>query len=127
MTLGRTCSFVPPYLLERIAASDSAAADHCRSTLATDQVFRAARQAIPAPTAAVTGAAWVVHTAANGSTLPGRVVRTAGDPASGDAAGDEAADGITATRALYRDAFARVSYDGEGAEVLLTVHYQRNY
>jgi hypothetical protein len=127
MTLGRPCSFVPPYLLERIAASDSAAADHCRSTLATDQVFRAARQAVPAPTAAATGAAWVVHTAANGSILPGRVVRTAGDPASGDAAVDEAADGITATLALYRDAFARVSYDGKGAEVLLTVHYQRNY
>ena len=107
--------------------SDSAAADHCRSTLATDQVFRAARQAVPRPTAAATGAAWVVHTAANGSTLPGRVVRTAGDPASGDAAVDEAADGITATLALYRDAFARVSYDGKGAEVLLTVHYQRNY
>ena len=30
MTLGRHCSFVPPYLLERIAASDSEAADHCR-------------------------------------------------------------------------------------------------
>ena len=47
MTLGQPCSFVPPYLLERIAASDSAAADHCRSTLATDQAFRAGRQAAP--------------------------------------------------------------------------------
>ncbi len=127
MTLGRTCSFVPPYLLERIAASDSAAADHCRSTLATDQAFRAGRQAAPPTTAAATGAAWVVHTAANGSTLPGTVVRTAGDPASGDTAVDEAADGITATLALYREAFARASYDGKGAEVVLTVHYQQNY
>ena len=69
----------------------------------------------------------MVHTAANGSTLPGRVVRTAGDPASGDTAVDEAADGITATLALYREAFARASYDGKGAEVVLTVHYQQNY
>ncbi len=127
MTLGRHCSFVPPYLLERIAASDSAAADHCRSTLATDEAFRAGRQAASPSAGAATGPAWVVHTAANGPTLPGRVVRSAGDPASGDAAVDEAADGITATLALYRDAFARASYDGKGAEVVLTVHYQRNY
>jgi Zn-dependent metalloprotease len=127
MTLGH-CSFVPPYLLERIAASDSAAADHCRSTLATDQAFRAGREAAPATTEAATAAAaWVVHTAANGSTLPGRVVRTAGDPPSGDLAADEAADGITATLALYHEAFARASYDGKGAEVVLTVHYQQNY
>jgi Zn-dependent metalloprotease len=69
----------------------------------------------------------VVHTADHGSTLPGAVVRTAGDPASGDAAVDEAADGITATLALYRDAFARSSYDAKGAEVVLTVLYERNY
>jgi hypothetical protein len=126
MTLGQ-CSFVPPYLLERIAASDSAAADPCRSTLATDRAFRAGRQATPSTAPATTGAAWVVHTAANGSTLPGDVVRTAGDPASGDVSVDEAADGTTETLALYRDAFARASYDGKGAEVVLTVHYQQNY
>ena len=80
MTLGRHCSFVPPYLLERIAASDSEAADHCRETLAADQAFRAGRVAAPTTAAAptATGAAWVVHTAANGSTLPGSVVRTGG-------------------------------------------------
>jgi Zn-dependent metalloprotease len=119
---------VPPYLLERIAVSGSAAADHCRGTLATDARFRAARQTATADApAAAGGAAWVVHTAGHGSTLPGAVVRTAGDPASGDAAVDEAADGITATLALYHDAFARSSYDGKGAEVVLTVHYERNY
>ncbi len=85
--------------------------------------------AAPTTTTATTapGAAWVVHTAANGSTLPGSVVRIAGDPASGDASVDEAADGITATLGLYREAFARASYDGKGAEVVLTVHYQQNY
>ena len=128
MTLGRHCSFVPPYLLERIAASDSEAADHCRETLAVDQAFRAERQVAPTTTATTaTGSAWVVHTAANGSTLPGSVVRTAGDPASGDTSVDEASDGITATLGLYREAFARASYDGKGAEVVLTVHYEQNY
>ena len=63
----------------------------------------------------------------NGSTLPGAVVRSAGDPASGDTSVDEAADGITATLALYREVFARSSYDGKGAEVVLTVHYEQDY
>jgi Zn-dependent metalloprotease len=129
MTLGPHCSFVPPYLLERIAASDSAAADHCRSTLATDHVFRTGRQGTAteptAPTA--TSTAWVVHTADHGAILPGAVVRTAGETASGDVSVDEAATGITATLDLFSDAFARASYDGRGAEVVLTVHYEQNY
>src|SRR3954462_947638 len=129
MTLGRHCSFVPPYLLERIAASDSEAADHCSATLATDQAFRAGRERAQTTviTTATGAAAWVVHTAANLATLPGSVVRTAGDPPSRDTSVDEAAEGITATLALYRDAFARASYDGQGAQVVLTVHYEQNY
>jgi Zn-dependent metalloprotease len=69
----------------------------------------------------------VVHTAHNGSALPGDVVRSAGDPASGDAAVDEAADGVTATIAMYADAFQRASYDGHGAQAVVTVHYEQNY
>ena len=131
MTLGPHCSFVPPYLLERIAASDPAAADHCRATLANDQEFRAGRE-VPsqqgtAAAPAAGGPAWVVDTAANGSTLPGSVVRSAGQPASGDASVDEAADGITAILSLYADVYDRASYDGKGAEVVLTVHYEQGY
>jgi Zn-dependent metalloprotease len=55
------------------------------------------------------------------------VVRSAGDPQSGDAAVDEAADGITATLAMYADVFARASYDGNGSQTVLTVHYERDY
>src|SRR6188472_658568 len=121
MSLG-SCSFVPPYLLERIAASSHQAADQCRWTLARDQELREGRAR---PVQPVTGeAAWTVHTAANGSTLPGQLVRSAEDPTSGDAAVDEAADGITATLSLYADAFSRTSYDGQGAQVVLTVHYE---
>jgi Zn-dependent metalloprotease len=40
---------------------------------------------------------------------------------------DEAAGGITATLSLYADAFSRTSYDGQGAQVVLTVHYEQNY
>src|SRR5690348_12597122 len=104
MSLG-TCTFVPPYLLERIAASSSDAADHCSLTLARDQELRAGREAAPttARPAAVGEAAWVVHTARHGATLPGDVVRSAGDPASGDTSVDEAAVGVTAVLAMYDD------------------------
>ncbi|HET8664508.1 MAG TPA: protealysin inhibitor emfourin [Nocardioides sp.] len=129
MSLG-SCAFVPPFLLERIAASSHEATDHCRLTLARDRELREGRARPPgvALAPAVEGAAaWVVHTAANGSTLPGEVVRSAGDPASGDAAVDEAADGATATLAMYAGAFSRSSYDGHGAQVVVTVHYERGY
>ncbi|HET7432910.1 MAG TPA: protealysin inhibitor emfourin [Nocardioides sp.] len=131
MSLG-SCSFVPPFLLERIAASSHEAAEHCRATLARDEEFRAGRPASPAGDAVSAGAAaaaaaWVVHTAANGTTLPGTVVRSAGEPASGDAAVDEAADGIADTLGTYTDVYQRSSYDGKGAQVVLTVHYDRNY
>jgi Zn-dependent metalloprotease len=132
MTLGQHCSFIPPFLLERIAASDSEAADHCRATLAHDQEFRVARETGETATAGATtpaaaNEAWVVDTADHGSTLPGTRVRAAGAPASGDAAVDDAADGITATLSLYADIYHRASYDAKGAEVVLTVHYQQNY
>ncbi len=107
MSLGACCTFVPPYLLEQIAASSSDAADTCRATLARDQALRAGREAVPSsppppPSQAVAAdAAWVVHTADHAATLPGAVVRSAGDPASGDQAVDEAATGITDTLGLY--------------------------
>jgi hypothetical protein len=129
MSLG-SCSFVPPYLLERIAASSHPAADHCRSTLAHDLELREGRAGVDgsaAPEAVAGQAAWVVHTARNGSTLPGQVVRSAGDAESGDPAVDEAADGVTATLSTYAEAFARSSYDGNSAQVVLTVHYEQNY
>jgi hypothetical protein len=129
MSLGARCTFVPPYLLERIAASSSDAAHTCRATLARDELVRAGRVATaPSPgPATATGAAWVVHTARHGSTLPGDVVRSAGDPASGDQSVDEAASGVTDTLALYLDAFGRSSYDGKGAQVVVTVHYEQDY
>ncbi len=77
-----------------------------------------------APTA--TGADWEVHDADNGSTLPGRLVRTAGEPEVGDLAVDEAATGLTESLALFTD-FGRDSYDDRGATVVATVHYEREY
>ena len=121
-----TCAFVPPYLLRRIAATsqDPAAVE----TLEEDLGVRAARGTATAGQAvtAAAGPAWSVHTAENRTTLPGRRVRIAGEPAVGDVAVDEAAHGVQASLDLAA-AYGRASYDGDGATVVATVHYGQRY
>ena len=118
------CHFIPGYLLERLAqAPDETVAECGRRTQVIDAQVRA--RPTVAPTAAATGA-WQIHDAANGSTLPGRLVRSAGQPASGDVAVDEAATGITESLALFSD-FGRSSYDDRGSTVVATVHYEQDY
>lgn len=127
------CQFIPAYLLERVAASsDDEHAAHCsRRTRAIDDELRSARLSATAADetvrATVTGdTAWQVHDAHHTSSLPGDLVRSAGDPDSGDVAVDEAATGLDATLALFAD-LGRSSYDGNGATVLATVHYEQDY
>jgi len=72
-------------------------------------------------------APFAVHTADNGSQLPGELVRSAGDPASGDPAVDEAYAGVEASLALFSEVYGRSSYDGQGAPVIATVHYEKDY
>jgi hypothetical protein len=122
-----THCFVPPYLLRRIAAADPTAAEPCAHTLEIDAALRAQRP--PTATAAAipaAEAAWTVHSADGSEVLPGRRVRAAGEPASGDAAVDEAATGIEASLDLAA-AYGRASYDGNGATVVATVHYGQRY
>ncbi|KQY50981.1 protealysin inhibitor emfourin [Nocardioides sp. Root140] len=121
-----SCSIVPPYLLRQIASEpDARATDHCHRTLEIDERFRAGRRA-PRAVAAADGG-FTVHTADNGTDLPGRAVRASGEPASGDVAVDEAYAGLEASLAMYADVYAHNSWDGQGAHVLATVHYERNY
>ena len=117
------CTFIPPYLLERVGAVDDLVLDQRL------RVRRSARAAGPRTAAAraVDAAAWTVHDADNATSLPGRPVRSAGQPATGDVAVDEAAAGIEATLRMFADAFARSSYDGAGALVTITVHYGQHY
>jgi hypothetical protein len=125
----RLC-FVPPYLLRQIAhyaisQGRPEEADWVERMLAHDDGVRLQRATVT--TQAATGPAWIVHTAHNGSALPGDVVRTPGDPASGDLAVDEAADGVAASLQMYAEVYGRDSYDDAGATVISTVHYQRSY
>ncbi len=117
------CHFIPGYLLERLArASDQAVAECGRRTAAIDQRVLA-RPA--APTGPAVGD-WAIHDADNGSVLPGRLVRSAGEPEVSDVTVNEAATGITETLALFAD-FGRSSFDDLGATVVATVHYEQDY
>ncbi|HET9759279.1 MAG TPA: protealysin inhibitor emfourin [Nocardioidaceae bacterium] len=123
------CQIVPPFLLERIAAAHPDP-DTCACgarTLEIDAELRV-RRAIATATPPTDGnKPFAVYTADNGSTLPGRKVRAADAPASGDPAVDEAHEGVRASLALFKEVFGRDSYDGQGAAVVATVHYERDY
>lgn len=126
------CSFVPPWLLAHVSETvhgvlpDPAAA-RCEETLRRDAAFRRQRESGVVAEPPRLPAAWTVHTADHREQLPGRPVRSAGDPPSGDQAVDEAADGIDVALAFLDEVLARRSYDDAGAPASLTVHYGDRY
>lgn len=116
------CTFIPPWLVERVDGPDAAARDEAVRRLRAAE-GRSARASVVVRA----GAAWTVHDAGSGTTLPGTPVRSAGEPASGDVAVDEAAAGITATLEMFAVDLGRLSHDDAGAPVSLTVHYGSAY
>lgn len=127
------CTFVPPYLLERLGADGALAADaafRARREQGASARYDAGGRAEATPQQASSAPdqpAWTVHTADNREVLPGRPVRTPGTPESGDVAVDEASAGITATLEMFEQGLGRTSYDDAGAMVSITVHYGRDY
>ncbi|MFI5622140.1 M4 family metallopeptidase [Nocardioides sp. NPDC051685] len=122
------CHIVPPYLMQRLDPGRLTQDDGFRAARA-EHLTRVLAQA-PAPEAGSTAAEagdWTVYTAGNGTDLPGEKVRAAGEPESGDESVDEAATGITGSLSLFEEVYGRDSYDGQGAEVVMTVHYDRDY
>ena len=126
------CSFVPPYLLQRVAlwAGTRHASDSGRETLQVDDRLRAQRQSPAGEMAAprLPGSKKrVVHSANNTQTLPGEVVRSNGDPSVGDPGVDEAFDASGQVWDMFESQFGRQSIDGRGSTVSITVHYERDY
>jgi Zn-dependent metalloprotease len=129
-------SILPPHLLRSIASRGSA---HQRRaallTLATDQTFRTLRAALPRRTAARRPLApgpggtkvRTVFDAHQRQELPGEAVRSEGGRATGDAAVDEAYDGLGATFDFFWSVFQRNSIDGDGLHLEATVHFGRDY
>ncbi|SDT30785.1 Thermolysin metallopeptidase, catalytic domain [Friedmanniella luteola] len=130
-----TCYFIPPYLLDHLAstAADTAAGAFGRSTLALDQRLREQRtRPTPLPRAPrvrvdASTERRVVHSAGGTETLPGTPVRSDDDPASGDAAVDEAFESSGQVWDLFAEVFDRRSVDGEGTTLSVTVHYGQRY
>jgi len=137
------CSIVPPYLLEALASSDDPhVAEHAQATLDTDAELRQSRRTsglradrparpraprerlAPGTTA---GPVRAIHDAKQGTTLPGTLVRSEGDPATGDQAVTEAYDGLGGTWQLWQEAYGRNSLDGKGLPLVASVHFGTNY
>ena len=57
------------------------------------------------------------------SSLPGRKVRGEGDPPADDPAVNEAYEGSDTTHDFYKDVYGRESVDGNGMELVSSVHY----
>ncbi len=138
------CGVVPPYLLEALAVhGEHDVATRARRTLERDTAVRHLRgtrpvasadhlrsmlgTAAPARDAEAPNARRTVADTGNTEDLPGHTVRVEGDPPSGDAAADEAYEGLGATWTCYQDAFGRDSIDGRGLPLLASVHYGQDY
>jgi Zn-dependent metalloprotease len=132
-------AIVPPYLLARIASvrepTFARAAAAARATLDATPPYRLSRSRLRlsidenGTITAETGPApdRTIWDAQERETLPGVRVRGEDDPATGDAAVDEAFEGLGVTFDAFWDAFARNSIDGAGAPLRATVHYGRDY
>jgi Zn-dependent metalloprotease len=125
---------LPPYVLTEIAKGTDKAALAALRTLTIDNTFRAMRAlpvtrgpALPRIAAAIGAPDRTIFTAGNQDTLPGTVVRTEGQPDTGDVAVDEAYAGLGATYDLFFEAYGRDSIDDEGLPLRATVHYDQDY
>lgn len=124
---------LPPHMLREIAENGSPEQrEKALQTLERGEQIRAERALRTEVTdlveaTAVTGKQRRVSDAEFGSGLPGRLVRSEGDPASGDAGVDEAYDGSGATYDLYNEVYERNSIDDNGMRLDSTVHYQQGY
>lgn len=121
---GPRCTFIPPWLAERVDGPEQAASD---DDLRRERAARARALRTAETPGVVAGPAWTVHDAGSSTTLPGTPARRAGEPATGDVAVDEAAAGIKATLEMFLEDLSRDSHDGAGAPVSLTVHYGSRY
>lgn len=135
------CGIVPPYLLKRLAQVEdprfARAAEGARRSLLQDAPFRALRQQyeLPPRRAAITARRSArpgfpertVSDAGGREELPGRLVRSEGEPPSADDAVNEAYDGMGETYDLFWSEFGRDSVDGNGLPLASTVHYGTLY
>jgi len=139
----RSCSIyciVPPVVFEQIAKNGNAEQrEWAIETVSRDHSLRVARiqnsllrgtGPIRADALAASDPGQPKRTVYDGKNLEqvtGEVVRAEGGPAVGDAAADEAFDGLGATYTLWYDVYQRDSIDDSGLPLDAIVHYGDRY
>jgi Zn-dependent metalloprotease len=122
---------VPPYMLRAIlqnGTSDQQAL--AWSTLTDSEQFRGERRSIASVvrTSVSPGARnRRVYDARNKYNLPGKLVRSEGNPRSKDMLVNEAYDGAGVTYNMFKRIFSRNSIDNHGMRIDSTVHYGVDY
>ena len=99
---------VPPHMVDNILEKGSPQQiKRVQNNLIESDKFRGARQSFAEtaakPSAIVGQKDRKIYDAQNGSSLPGNLVRSEGEPPTGDSAADEAYDGAGATYDLYNE------------------------
>ncbi|XKH57684.1 M4 family metallopeptidase [Citricoccus nitrophenolicus] len=124
----RRCA-VPPYLLEHLSRHRPPAA--IARTLELDEQVRERRHRGALPERALVAPAGTldrtISDAENTEELPGRTVRTEGQPPVQDVSVNEAYDGIGSVHAFLEEVYRQSSLDGTGLGLLATVHYGQRY
>jgi Zn-dependent metalloprotease len=135
------CFIAPPHILarmieegtpeQRTAATNtmaSSASMRTRRALVT-QVMRELDVDVRALAAAPAGEHLTVYDVEHGgrSDLPGRRIRGHGEPEAEDPAVNQAYDGADKTYRFYKEVYDRDSVDGQGFELVSSVHYSFQY
>ena len=131
---------VPPFLLERLCASpDARVRRTALATLAASAELRATRIAVSALGAPLARALAPARARKQRlvydlggrppypQQLPGKLVRSEGEPATGDAAVDEAYRHSGSVHDFYRKELGRSSLDDRGMPLVSTVHAGRRF
>ena len=122
---------VPPYMLRAILQNgDSKQQALAWATLTDSEQFRGERRALTAlaPLAVPPGRRRrSVYDARHRYDLPGKLVRTEGQPKSRDPRVNEAYDGAGTTYDMFARIFSRNSIDDRGMRIDSTVHYGAGY
>lgn len=124
------CCILPPHILEALLQNgNDQQQTFAFETLRLSEQFRGRREVVGNVTfmASPGQKRRTVFDAKNDTELPGTLVRGEGDPATGDAAVDEAYDGSGATYDFYSEVFERNSIDDRGLRLDSTVHYSQQY
>jgi len=131
---------VPPHILDAIAKNGTPEQRTAvQKTISLSEHHRSARSARSARiaqniteisstlTAGPAHKNRIIYNAANTYELPGSLARKEGEPATNNAAVDEAYGGLGSTFDLFWNIYNRNSINNAGLDLIATVHYEQNF